>query len=204
MSSHVLPVRERAARPRPAGRVTRRIPGASAVLAASTMLLGCGSVDESSGLIGSGASVSVFINELMSSNDAYYPDSQGETSDWIELFNAGDEPINLDGYFIGDNLDNPREVRLSEAVEIPANGVLVLRANSNASGGDPLTVPLGLSAAEGDSVVLTDAHGVLVDAVTFGPSSGGESYARHPDGSGPPAWCGAPTPSELNSEACAL
>ena len=45
----------------------------------------------------------VVINEVMSSNVQTIMDEDGETSDWIELYNPGPDPANLAGYSIIDS-----------------------------------------------------------------------------------------------------
>ncbi|MDA3880087.1 MAG: CotH kinase family protein [Prolixibacteraceae bacterium] len=47
----------------------------------------------------------VVINEVVSSNSTGYTDDDGETNDWIELYNNSDNAINLDGYFLNDKND---------------------------------------------------------------------------------------------------
>ncbi len=155
-------------------------------------LLGCGSVDESSGLIGSGSSVQVVINEVVSEG--------GNPSDWIELYNLDEEPANLSGFYLGDKLEDPLEAELGD-VEIPGHGVVVINADDTGMA-DPPVVAIKLS-KDGDAVILSDAHGLLVDKVSFGVSAGdGTSFARHPDGTGTPEWCGFPTRGALNGDAC--
>jgi hypothetical protein len=48
----------------------------------------------------------IYINELMSSNTSSILDFDGESSDWIEIYNAGSQSINLEGYFLSDNPEN--------------------------------------------------------------------------------------------------
>ena len=43
------------------------------------------------------------INELMSSNGGVITDSDGDTPDWIELYNSGTASVNLKGYGLSDN-----------------------------------------------------------------------------------------------------
>ena len=45
------------------------------------------------------------INEVMSSNGGAATDIDGDTSDWIEFFNAGTSPVNLNGYGLSDKKD---------------------------------------------------------------------------------------------------
>ncbi len=64
------------------------------------------------------------ISEFMASNSATLRDGDGNSSDWIEIYNAGDEPANLAGYRLTDTRDelarwtfpsvtlSPREYRI--------------------------------------------------------------------------------------------
>ena len=45
------------------------------------------------------------INEVMSSNGGFITDLDGDTSDWIELFNAGTTSVNLKGFGLSDKQD---------------------------------------------------------------------------------------------------
>lgn len=49
----------------------------------------------------------VRINEIMSSNGATIADDDGELEDWIELYNYGDEVVDLSGWGLSDNPNNP-------------------------------------------------------------------------------------------------
>ena len=46
---------------------------------------------------------SVQINEVVSSNGSSFYDEDGDTPDWIELYNTTDQPIDLLGYGITDD-----------------------------------------------------------------------------------------------------
>lgn len=48
----------------------------------------------------------VVINEVMASNADIISDEDGSFEDWIELYNAGEEAINLYGYGLSDDLDD--------------------------------------------------------------------------------------------------
>ncbi|HDR51808.1 MAG TPA: hypothetical protein ENN90_09380, partial [Mariniphaga anaerophila] len=50
---------------------------------------------------------SIKINEIMSSNSSAIADDDGDYSDWIELYNAGQETVQLEGWGLSDNYDNP-------------------------------------------------------------------------------------------------
>ena len=48
----------------------------------------------------------IVINEIMASNDFTAVDEFGEFDDWIEIYNKGNESINLSGYYLSDDLNN--------------------------------------------------------------------------------------------------
>ena len=52
-------------------------------------------------------SAAVVLNELMSSNSGILLDEDGESSDWIELWNSGSEPIDLAGFGLTDRSEDP-------------------------------------------------------------------------------------------------
>ena len=43
------------------------------------------------------------INEIMVSNDSIITDEYGEFDDWIEIYNKGDQIINLEGLHLSDS-----------------------------------------------------------------------------------------------------
>ena len=64
---------------------------------------------------------SVQINEFVSSNGSSFYDEDGDTPDWIELYNTTDQPINLAGFGItddpGDPVDPPRATTFTLTVK---------------------------------------------------------------------------------------
>ena len=50
-------------------------------------------------------SQSIRINEVVSSNSVYF-DEDGDSPDWIELYNYGNQTISLDNWTITDNIEN--------------------------------------------------------------------------------------------------
>ncbi len=70
----------------------------------------------------------VVINEVMTSNKTTITDEDGDTPDWIEIYNAGNETINLQGFGLTDNIDDPFKWTLPE-VEIEPNAYLLVFAS---------------------------------------------------------------------------
>ena len=73
-------------------------------------------------------SASIIISEFLASNATGLPDADGDRSDWIELFNSGAVPANLDGWSLTDDPSTPDEWSFP-AVSIPAEGRLVVFAS---------------------------------------------------------------------------
>lgn len=55
-------------------------------------------------------------------------DEDGDTPDWIELYNAGNEPVNLSGYGLSDEIANPFKWVLPERV-LPAGSYMLIFAS---------------------------------------------------------------------------
>jgi len=70
----------------------------------------------------------VTINEYMSTNSSTIYDEDGDTPDWIELYNSGANAINLNGYGITDNPSNPFKWVFPD-IEISSQGHLLLFAS---------------------------------------------------------------------------
>ncbi len=78
----------------------------------------------------------VRINEIMSSNASTLADEEGDYSDWIELYNAGDVAVDLGGWGLSDNSGNPFKWVFPNVVLAPRQYMLVW-----ASGKDYRPVP---------------------------------------------------------------
>jgi hypothetical protein len=71
---------------------------------------------------------SVMINEFMAMNRTGLKDEDGETSDWIELYNSGTSPVNLAGWSLTDARYQPRRW-VFPAVILDAQSYLVIFAS---------------------------------------------------------------------------
>lgn len=85
-------------------------------------------------LFKTGFSQEVLINEVMSSNSNAAVDEDGDTPDWIELYNAGDEPVNVEGFGISDDTDDPFKWIFPGRVIEPQGHLLVFASDKDRSG----------------------------------------------------------------------
>src|SRR5262245_54956071 len=70
----------------------------------------------------------VTITEFAASNANGLRDENGDTSDWIELFNGGTTNVNLNGWFLTDSPDNLTKWRLP-ATNLGPNLFLIVFAS---------------------------------------------------------------------------
>ena len=73
-------------------------------------------------------SQTVLISEFLASNDDGLADEDGDFEDWIELYNQGEISVNLGGWYLSDDPENPTRWSFP-AIELSAGGYLVLFAS---------------------------------------------------------------------------
>jgi hypothetical protein len=141
----------------------------------------------------------LFINEFMASNNSTLPDEHGDYADWIELHNAGDKPVRLQGVYLTDNLASPMKWTFPD-MTIPAGGFLLIWADAEYRQG-PLHASFRLDADQGEELGLFTAQGdrvFIVDTLSFCHQTSDTSYGRVPDG-GKWQFMSVPTPGEPNT-----
>ena len=133
-------------------------------------------------------SSNVVLNELVASNNLIQ-DEFGDKDDYIELYNKGNEPVNIAGWFLTDTPVNLTlsEIPMTDPVKttIPPKGRLILWADGDQSQGLlHLNFKLG---KEGETIILSKVNGLgaieIVDSVSFPALDANMSYSRVPDGS---------------------
>ena len=104
---------------------------------------------------------SVYISELVADNSSY-TDEDGDTPDWIELYNHTDQTLSLEGYYLSDDVSDLTQWQIP-AVNIAPNDFLIMYASSKdrAVAGDNLHTNFKLSSG-GESVYLVDTDGTTI------------------------------------------
>jgi hypothetical protein len=121
----------------------------------------------------------ILVNELMADNGSTATDSNGETDDWIELYNHTSTAKDLSGLYLTDDVTNLTKWQIPLGTAINANDVLIIWAdNDPEQSGLHATFKLS---ASGESVVISDGT-TIYDQVDFGIQTQDISYARCPDG----------------------
>lgn len=124
----------------------------------------------------------VMINEFVASNDSGAQDEAGEYEDWIELYNTGDNEVNLSGYYLSDKTDNLVKWQFPEGTVIASHAYLIIWADEDQEDGS-LHTNFKLS-ADGESVLLVDTELNIIDQYTYAAVAPNMAYARIPNGTG--------------------
>lgn len=73
----------------------------------------------------------VLINEIVASNSASIKDEDGDSPDWVELYNAGSTPVNLKGFGLTDDKDAPLKWIFPEVILDPHDFLLIFASDKN-------------------------------------------------------------------------
>jgi hypothetical protein len=143
-------------------------------------------------------SYNIRINEVMAMNTKTLTDENNEYVDWIELYNAGDIPVNLAGFGLSDREESPfRWVFPAVTMQPKSHLVVYASGKDRAVSGRNLHTNFSLS-SKGETLVLTSPESGMVDRLATGMQSPGLSVGRYPDGAGERFFFTAPTPGRPN------
>ena len=102
--------------------------------------------------------------------------------DYIELINTGEEPIDLGGYFLSDQIKKRSKFRLPEITLEPGEYLLLWADGVGRSGEmSETSISLNFTLKPGETVYLSSPHGILIDTVTL-PEKGAKAVYIIPKG----------------------
>lgn len=118
------------------------------------------------------------INEVSNNNTGSYADPNGKVYDWIELYNGTNKEINLYGYSLS---DDPGKIKwaFNETIIKPQEYLVVFLAKENMEG---LYTNFGLTKNGGETLVLKNNHGKVVDLLETTKTNKNTSLARNLEG----------------------
>ncbi len=132
---------------------------------------------------------SIRINEICASNvdGVGAADEFGNYSDWVEIYNDGDETINLAGMYLTDKVGNATKYMIPfgyEETKVPAGGRVLIWADNQSYRG-PLHAGFKLENVSGSYVGINMSCGddvSVVDDVEYDSVEGNQSYGLQRDG----------------------
>ena len=122
----------------------------------------------------------------------------GNSYDWVELRNYSSQPVDISLWGLSDNPAKPRKWQFPEGTVIPAGSYLgVYMSGLNGKIGSYYHANFSLSATEGETVVLSDPNGTILDRCPLGEQYSDLSYGRMDSSSGF-YYMTTPTPGSEN------
>ena len=146
------------------------------------------------------------INEFLAINDSCCPDEMGEYDDWIEIYNFGDDPLDIGGMYITDDLSDPTAWQIPDtspdSTTVEPDGFILLWADKDSEQGI-LHTEIKLSGS-GEQIGLIESDGLsIIDSLSFGVQSTDVSFGRVPDGGDNWSNFNTPSPGTAN-ESCSI
>jgi hypothetical protein len=124
----------------------------------------------------------IVINEILADNASVQSDQDGEYDDWIELYNNSIVPIDMSGYYLSDNSGDITKWEFPAGTTIGSNDYLIIWADK-----DSLQAGLHSNfklSANGESVILSNNSGNIIDSTSFQSQQVDVSYGRLANGTG--------------------
>lgn len=128
------------------------------------------------------ARADIVINEIMASNGTY---ENGHAYDWVELYNNGSKTMDLSGFFLSDSENKPQKWSFPEGTKLKAGEYLTVfcTGDSTLSKGKNRTFYTDFKlSSSGETLLLSDAEGNLIQKLELPPQYGCVSYGLASDG----------------------
>ena len=108
------------------------------------------------------------ITEFMASNDSTILDGNGASSDWIEIYNNGDESVDLQGYRLTDDPLDQNKWQFPSTMLEPGEFLLVFASGDDAPDGEGFLHTNFSLAAGGEYLGFADPAGNLISEFSPG------------------------------------
>ncbi len=141
----------------------------------------------------------LLINEFLASNLSANIDEYGEYDDWAEVYNAGDESLQLSNYFLSDEQDNPDKYRFPSKMLEPGGFELVWLDGQTEQGTDHASFKLNKDGERLRLSCMPSTGFRISDYIEYTPQTSDVSFGRITDGSAEWTWFTFPTPGYSNA-----
>lgn len=140
------------------------------------------------------------ISEFSADNEEMLEDENGDSSDWIEIYNGKSTATNLSGWFLTDIAAAPSGWALPN-VSIPAYSYLIVFASSKNRADPAFPLHTNFSLAKtGGYLALAKPGGTLASAFNYGQQAADVSYGLLANGGGYTyGYLETPTPGSTNA-----
>ncbi|HEY5909890.1 MAG TPA: immunoglobulin domain-containing protein [Verrucomicrobiae bacterium] len=145
----------------------------------------------------------VLITEFMAGNSKTIRDEDGSYSDWVEIYNAGLDPVTIGGWYLTDDPATLRKWQFPAGVTLPSRSYLLVWASgkNRTNSAAPLHTSFKLSKTAGSFLGLVYSDGATL--VSYFPAYPQQyddiSYGRDRLDSSLTGYCATPTPRQPNA-----
>lgn len=139
----------------------------------------------------------IILSEYMTSNKSKAYDNYGATPDWIELYNAGEQSVDLSGMFLSDELSKPNKWKIPDGVSIGAGEYLIIWCDGLDEYKDGHIHSSFKLSNDDSGIILTDQIGLTVFAFVMLPPEKDTSCGIITDGGY--GFFIEPTPGKANT-----
>ncbi len=141
---------------------------------------------------------SLVINEVLADNNGGLSDEDGEYTDWIEIYNYGEEEINLKGYGITTDLEEPFYWTFPDINIYPKSFIIVRASGKDRKDNLKFLHTNFKINKKGENLYLTHTSGEIIDSLEVPKSDENISFGRKPDGTSNYAILSKATPGSFN------
>ncbi len=144
----------------------------------------------------------IVINEYSAANLHRIYDNFKSTEDWIELYNAGPDTVNIGNYFLSDDKASPTKWRLPANLPLGGGSFVVIWASGRdtfSDNGIHTNFRLTQTKKNAESIVLSDAGGQVIDEIKMNKTKHYQSRGRTMDGGNTWAIFTKPTINSTNN-----
>ena len=122
----------------------------------------------------------VYISEVMASNDTVILGTSAVPCDYVELYNASNETVDLSFYGLSDNLKRPRKWQFPQGIAIAPGEykVIMLDGNAALSTYYELHTNFSIARAGGETIAFCDPSGRVLDRLPLSLIPTDHSYGR--------------------------
>ncbi|MBR6165827.1 MAG: CotH kinase family protein [Clostridia bacterium] len=141
----------------------------------------------------------IMISEVMASNDSVATYPKAEYTDWVEIFNSGDDAADLSGWGLSDNPEKPWKWQFPDGTKIRPGEYMVILCDKDTekSTDTELHASFTIGRKSGEVITLTDAEGAVHDRITLPEMKTDISFGRSSEDGG--LYCyDPPTPFAAN------
>ena len=124
----------------------------------------------------------VEINEICTKNSNILKDSYNNYSDWIELFNFGENEIDLSGYGLSDDEDNLFKYKFPKNFKIKSKEYLIIFASKQNSTSKEIHTGFSLK-KDGELIILASPEEEIIEKVEIPSLEEDETYGKIYNGS---------------------